>query len=317
MPSVHTVTGPIDTSALGFALMHEHVFVLSEGVYPNFPHLWPREERVRDATEQLRTAKEHGVSTIVDLTVLGLGRDVATVREIAQASGMQIIVATGLYTYDEVPHYFQQRGVDHMAELFVRDVEEGIQGTGIRAAILKCATDEHGVTPGVEMVLRAVAKAHRRTGVPISTHTHAATKRGLEQQRIFREEGVDLGRVIIGHSGDSEDLDYLESLMAAGSYIGMDRFGIDIYLPTEKRVATIAALCERGRGDRMVLAHDTSCHIDWFPMEMVRQLLPRWSFLHIPDDVLPALRAAGVTEEQIRTMTIDNPRRIFEAQGAY
>lgn len=317
MPSVHTVTGPIDTSALGFALMHEHVFVLSEGVYPNFPHLWSREERVRDAIEQLRTAKEHGVSTIVDLTVLGLGRDVATVREIAQASGMQIIVATGLYTYDEVPHYFQQRGVDHMADLFVRDVEEGIQGTGIRAAILKCATDEHGVTPGVEMVLRAVAKAHRRTGLPISTHTHAATKRGLEQQRIFREEGVDLGRVIIGHSGDSEDLDYLESLMAAGSYIGMDRFGIDIYLPTDKRVATIAKLCERGRADRMVLAHDTSCHIDWFPMEMVRQLAPRWNFLHISDDVLPALRAAGVTEEQVRTMTVDNPRRIFEAQGAY
>jgi phosphotriesterase-related protein len=294
MPSVHTVTGPIDTSALGFALMHEHVFVLSEGVYPNFPHLWPREERVRDAIEQ-PAAKEHGVSTIVDLTVLGLGRDVATVREIAQASGMQIIVATGLYTYDEVPHYFQQRGVDHMADLFVRDVEAGIQGTGIRAAILKCATDEHGVTPGVEMVLRAVAKAHRRTGLPISTHTHAATKRGLEQQRIFREEGVDLGRVIIGHSGDSEDLDYLESLMAAGSYIGMDRFGIDIYLPTDKRVATIAALCARGRADRMVLAHDASCHIDWFPMEMVRQLAPRWNFLHISDDVLPALRAAGVT----------------------
>src|SRR3990172_2316306 len=182
----------------------------------------------------------------------------------------------------------------------------GIQGTGVKAAILKCATDEPGVTAGVEKVLRAVARAHRRTGVPISTHTHSPTKRGLEQQAIFQEEGVDLGRVIIGHSGDTEDIDYLQEVLKRGSYIGMDRFGIDIYLPTEKRVAVIAKLCELGYAERMVLSHDASCYIDWFPMEAIRATVPNWHFRHISQDVLPALRAAGVGEEQIELMTVGN-----------
>ena len=317
MPTMDTATGSIDTAELGFTLMHEHIYVLSEGVVTNFPHLFDRKARLDQAVAALKDAKAHGVSTIVDLTVLGLGRDVAFVRDIAREARINVVVATGLYTYDELPHYFVSRSVDHMAELFVRDIEQGIQGTDIRAAIIKCATDEKGLTPGVEKVLRAAARAHRRTGVPISTHTHAATQRGLDQQRIFAEEGVDLRRVVIGHCGDSEDVGYLEQLINAGSTIGMDRFGIDSFLPTEKRVATIAKLCERGHAGSMVLAHDASCYIDWFEEQLVRAAMPRWHFLHIPDDVVPALRAEGVSAEQIRQMTVDNPRRIFEAQGAY
>ncbi len=316
MPTVATATGPVDTAALGFTLMHEHVYVLSEGVNANFPHLWDRDARIRQAAAALAEAKAHGVSTIVDLTVLGLGRDVALVGEAARQSGMQIVVATGLYTYDEVPHYFEHRDVDHMADLFVRDIETGIQDTSIKAGILKCATDEKGVTPGVEKVLRGVARAHRRTGVAISTHTHAASEQGLNQQRVFAEEGVDLRRVVIGHSGDTEDIAYLEKLIGAGSYVGMDRFGLDQFLPTDRRVATIAKLCERGHASHIVLSHDTMCYIDWFPEE-ARAEYPDFNYLHIPDRVLPALRAAGVSDEQIRTMTVENPLRIFEAQGAY
>jgi phosphotriesterase-related protein len=317
MPTVNTVTGPVDTTKLGFTLMHEHIYVLTEGVTHTFPHLWDREARIGQAAGQLAEAKAHGVDTMVDLTVLGLGRDVTLVREAAARSGMQVIVATGLYTYDEVPRHFEHRDIDYMADLFVRDIEQGIQGTEIRAAILKCATDEKGVTTGVEKVLRAVARAHRRTGVPISTHTHAGTERGLDQQRIFREEGVDLSRVIIGHSGDTEDVAYLEKLVGAGSCIGMDRFGIDSFMPTDKRVAVIAEMCRRGHAEKMVLAHDASCYIDWFPEGLPAQVMPRWHFLHIPDDVVPALRGAGVSEEQSRAMTVDTPRRIFERQGAY
>ncbi len=316
MTTVNSVTGAIDTSALGFTLMHEHVYVQTEGLNANFPHIWDREARIKQATASLAEAKAHGVATIVDLTVLGLGRDVTLVREVARQSGMQIIAATGLYTYDEVPHYFGTRSVDHMADLFVHDIESGIQGTDVKAAILKCATDEKGVTTGVEKVLRGVARAHRRTGVPISTHTHAATERGLDQQRILAEEGVDLRRVVIGHSGDTEDITYLEKLVGAGSYIGMDRFGLHQLLPTDRRVAAIAKLCERGHAGQIVLSHDTMCYIDWYPEEM-RAALPDYNYLHIPDKVIPALQEAGVPDDQIRTMTIDNPRRIFEAQGAY
>jgi len=226
-------------------------------------------------------------------------------------------VATGLYTYNELPRYFHNRDADVMTDLFVHDITEGIQGTNVKAAILKCATDEQGVTSGVEKVLRAVARAHRRTGVPISTHTHVGTHRGLEQQDVFEQEGVDLGRVVIGHSGDSEDLDYLQALMKRRSFIGMDRFGVDVYLATEKRVATIAKLCESGYAGQMVLSHDASCYFDWFPQEAIRATLPNWHFRHISEDVLPALRQAGVSDAQIRQMTVENPRRIFEQQGAY
>jgi phosphotriesterase-related protein len=317
MPQVETLRGPVDTAQLGFALMHEHVFVLSEGVPHNFPSVFDEEQQIGAAREKLRELVEAGVQTFVDLTVLGLGRNVPRLLRVAGDIPLNIIVATGLYTYNELPRYFQSRDADVMAELFVRDITEGIQGTNVKAAILKCATDEPGVTRGVEKVLRGVARAHRRTGAPISTHTHAPTRRGLEQQAIFEEEGVDLSRVIIGHSGDTENLDYLEALLKRGSYIGMDRFGIDIYLSTEKRVATIAKLCERGYAGQMVLSHDASCLLDWYPAEAVRATVPNWHFLHISRDVVPALRNAGVTEGQVRQMTVDSPRRIFEHGGPY
>jgi phosphotriesterase-related protein len=208
-------------------------------------------------------------------------------------------------------------GPEIMTDMFVRDITEGIAGTRIKAAILKCATDEPGVTPGVERVLRAVAQAHRQTGVPISTHTHAATRRGLEQQRIFTEEGVDLSRVVIGHCGDTTDVGYLEELIGNGSYIGMDRFGLDTFLNTEQRVNTVATMCERGHADKMVLSHDAACFNDWLPEEILPVAMPNWHYLHISDDVVPALKQRGVTDEQITTMLVDNPRKIFSAQGGY
>jgi phosphotriesterase-related protein len=317
MPTIETLRGPVDSGQLGFTLMHEHVFVLSEGVNDAFPSLWEQEAQFAGAREKLRSLVDGGVNSIVDLTVLGLGRNVPRLLEVVGDIPINVVVATGLYTYNEVPHYFASRDADHMADLFAGDITEGIQSTSVKAAIIKCATDEPGLTPGVEKVLRAAARAHRRTGAPISTHTHAATKRGLDQQRIFEEEGVDLSRVIIGHSGDTEDIAYLETLMKRGSYIGMDRFGLDMYLTTDKRVAVIARLCEMGYAAQMVVAHDTSCYIDWFPAEGIRAAVPNWHFRHISDEVLPALRAAGVSEEHIRQMTVENPRRIFETSGSY
>jgi phosphotriesterase-related protein len=305
--------------------MHEHVFVLSTEIMQNFPATWGDEEaRVADAITRLNELKSRGVDSIVDLTVIGLGRYIPRIKRVAAATDLNIVVATGVYTYNDVPMYFHFQGPgttlggpELMTDMFVKDIEEGVAGTGVKAAILKCATDEPGVTPGVERVLRAVAGAHRRTGVPISTHTHAHTRRGLEQQRVFTEEGVDLTRVIIGHSGDTTDIGYLEELIAAGSYIGMDRFGIDVLLPFEDRVNTVAKLCERGHAGKMVLSHDAACFNDWLPEAALPVVTPNWNFLHIHNDVIPALKQRGVTDEQITTMLIDNPRKIFERQGAY
>ena len=325
MAKIATARGPIDSASLGTTLMHEHIFVLSTEILQNYPEEWGEEEkRAEDAVRRMNELKSRGVDSLVDLTVIGLGRYIPRIQRIAERVKLNIIVATGVYTYNDIPLYFHFRGPgtvlggpELMADMFVKDIERGIADTGVKAGMLKCATDEPGITRGVERVLRAVAQAHRRTGVPISTHTHAHTRRGLEQQKIFREEGVDLSRVVIGHSGDTTDLGYLEELISNGSTIGMDRFGLDTILPFEQRVDTVAKMCQRGHAGKMVLSHDAACFNDWLPEAVVSAGLPHWNYLHIHNDVLPALKKAGVTDDQIKTMMVDNPRKIFERQGAY
>ncbi len=325
MAIANTVRGPIDSAQLGVTLMHEHIFVLSTEIMLNYPEAWGDEERrIQEAIARLNELNSRGIKTVVDLTVIGLGRYIPRIQRIAAQTPVNIIVATGIYTYNDIPFYFHYRGPGTMLDgpelmtgMFVRDIRQGIADTGVKAGILKCATDSPGMTPGVERVLRAVAQAHRETGVPISTHTHAGTKRGLEQQRVFREEGVDLSRVVIGHSGDSTDIAYLEELIANGSYLGMDRFGIDVILSFEDRVNTVARLCERGHAGKMVLSHDAACFNDWLPERDLPAVLPNWHYLHIHNDVIPALQQRGVTDEQIRMMLVDNPRAIFDRQNAY
>ena len=203
MPQVQTVRGPVDTAELGQTLMHEHVFTLTADVQQNYPEEWGSEdERVADAVEKLTALSAVGVRTIVDPTVIGLGRYIPRIQRIAEQIDLNIVVATGCYTYDDVPFFFHHRGPalnaavgaevpDPMVDMFVRDITEGIAGTGVRAAFLKCAIDEPGLTPGVERVMRAVAKAHQRTGAPITVHTHPGNRTGLDVQRVFGEEGVD------------------------------------------------------------------------------------------------------------------------------
>lgn len=321
MSSVQTITGGIDSDQLGRVLMHEHVFVFNHEYAANYPETWDDVQRTDDAVAKLADLKASGIDTIVDLTVLGLGRDIRRVRAVAERSPVHIIAATGYYTFNELPTYLRLRGPgrliggeEPMVDMFVRDISEGIAGTGIRAGILKCATDVPGVTPDVERVLRSVARAHLRTGVPISTHTDVATERGLEQQKIFAEEGVDLGNVIIGHSGDSEDLDYLQRLLDNGSYLGMDRFGLDNRLPFDKRIRTVVELVRRGYATRLVLSHDASCHSHNFPDAYRAEHLPNWNYTHISRDVIPALLEAGVSQRDIDTMLVDNPRDIFSAR---
>src|SRR5260221_1411570 len=271
MQKIQTVNGPIDSASLGTTLMHEHVFVLSTEIEENFPDAWGDEERrITDAVTRLDELKSRGVDSLVDLTVIGLGRYIPRIQRIAKRTKLNILVATGVYTYNDIPMYFHFQGPgtifggpELMADMFVKAIEQGIADNRARAAMLKCATDEPGITPGVERVLRAVAQAHRRTGAPISTHTHAGTRRGLEQQKIFREEGVDLSRAVIGHCGDTTDLGYLEEIVSNGSYIGMDRFGLDSILSFSERVSTVVRMCERRHVSIMESSHDAARVFDW------------------------------------------------------
>jgi len=332
MPKVATVRGEVDTASLGQTLMHEHIVNITADVEKEYPDLsWPdgKDAVVRSVAETLREVKEHGIDTVVDCTAFGHGRDIDAVRRINEEVDINIIAATGIYTYDFLSFFFEYghpaRTVDGKAEdiltdMFVRDITEGIAGSGVKAGVIKSATDRAGVTPNIERILRAVARAHRETGVPITTHTTVASRNGLDQQRIFADEGVDLSRVIIGHSGDSTDLDYLRALMDAGSTIGADRFGL--YLPEmdlpemDVRIATLAALCAEGYSDRIVLSHDVTCYGDWIDKEMGSNLT-QWVQTHVTDEVLPAMLEQGISKEQVEQMMTGNPRRLFEAQGSY
>ena len=318
MAQVQTVTGPIDSADLGRTLVHEHVFVLGEEHRINYQD-WDEDARVAQAQRDLQELKELGIDTILDPTVLGLGRYIPRIQQVAAGTDLQIVAATGLYTYNEIPFQFHYTGPgllfdvpEPLVDLFVRDLTEGIADTGVRAAFLKCAIEEQGLTPGVERVMRAVGEASARTGAPITVHTNPHTGSGLVAQEVLADAGADLTKVVIGHSGDTTDLDYLMRLADNGSLLGMDRFGLDVLLPFEQRVDTVAELVRRGYTDRVVLAHDASCFIDWFDAEAKVQAVPRWNFRHISEDVLPALRERGVTEADIDTMLVANPRRYFE-----
>jgi phosphotriesterase-related protein len=308
--------------------MHEHVFVLTADVQLNYPDEWGGEEqRVADAVEKLTALAATGVRTIVDPTVVGLGRYIPRIQRVAEQVELNIVVATGCYTYDDVPFFFHHRGPalnaalgtevpDPMVDMFVRDVEEGIAGTGVRAAFLKCAIDSPGLTRGVERVMRAVARAHGRTGVPITVHTHPGSRQGLVVQKVFAEEGVDPRRVVLGHSGDTTDADHLSELADAGFLLGMDRFGINLDTTFEARADIVVEMCRRGYAESMVLSQDASCYIDWVDPG-VMAMLTDWRYTHIHEDVLPYLREHGVTDEQIETMLVANPRRYFENTGTY
>jgi phosphotriesterase-related protein len=324
---VETVRGPVELSDLGPTLMHEHVYVLSTEYVQNYGSDWWDEEfRVADAIAKLNSMYAKGIQTIVDPTVWGLGRYNPRIQRIAAQTPVNIIVAAGLYVYEELPHQYAYRGPglaidipEPMVTDFSRDITEGIANTGVKAAFLKCALETPEPSPGVERIARAIARAHLETGAPITVHTSGPHQTGRTAVRIFREEGVDLAKVVIGHAGDSNDLDYLAELADAGVLLGMDRFGLDLFNPTAERVKTITALASRGYAGSMVLAHDANCFIDWFGSahDDVRSVaMPDWHYEHISDDVLPALLADGVTQAQIDTMMLENPVRYFTKGGA-
>jgi phosphotriesterase-related protein len=292
------------------------VFVLTPDVQLNHPEEWGEEEaRIADAVAKLSALAAQGVRTIVDPTVIGLGRYLPRIARIAaQVPQLNIVVATGCYTYDEVPFFFHHRGpavfaAEPMVELFVRDLTEG--NHGVVAGMLKCAIDEPGLTPGVERIMRAVAKAHQATGAPITVHTHPTSETGREVHRVLcAEEGVDPAHVVLGHSGDSTDCDHLAELADLGFVLGMDRFGINLATTFQARADTLIEMVRRGYADQMVLSQDASCYIDWID-PAVLPLLPQWHYLHLAEDVFPYVLEHGMDQAQLDTMLIDVPRRVL------
>ncbi len=321
MAQVQTVTGPIEADQLGTTLIHEHLRTRDEAVHDQ----WPDAGTAKDdepyavppggdyeiAVREAKAAMDLGIKTICDPTAMFLGRDVDFMRRVSKETGLQVVACTGIYTYDHLPQFLLNRDPDQIAELFVGDIEKGIQGTEIKAAFIKCAADEPGVNENIEKIHRAAARASLQTGAPIMAHSRPASNTGPRQVEIFEEEGVDPSKVQMAHCGDTDDLDYIEGLLEKGVWVGLDRYGLELYLPFEKRQATAKALLERGYADRTFLSADSCATLDWFPPTTIEQLVDAgmaidWTIRIVPERVLPELRESGMSEEQERTMMVDN-----------
>jgi phosphotriesterase-related protein len=315
MSAIQTVTGPIDADRLGVTLIHEHLRFRDEAVAAQWPDRYDERAELQAAVAAVNAARERGVRTIVDPTAMFGGRDVAFMRSVAEETGVQVVPCTGIYSYDHLPPYFANRDIDEMAEHFVADIEAGIQGTEIRAAFIKCAADAAGITPNVEKIHRAAARASLRTGAPIMAHSMPAVGTGPLQVEIFKQEGVPLGRVQIAHCGDSADLDYITGLLAEGVYAGLDRYGLEVFLPIEKRNEVAAALLRAGYRSQLFLGQDFCASIDWFAPAAAQMMIDQgavrnWSMTLVFDEVLPALRSEGVLDEEtFGELFIANPRR--------
>jgi phosphotriesterase-related protein len=316
MTTVETVRGPVDVEHLGPALMHEHIFILQPEALQNYGHVWgasywDEEIRVADAIEKLRAVRAAGIETIVDPTAPGLGRFIPRIQRINAEVDINIVVATGVYAFLELPNFFGYRSPEAIAEFFVREIREGIDDTGVKAAFLKCAVERHGLIGDVPRILAAVAAAGVETGAPIMVHTNAAAQTGLPALQALAHEGVDPAQVIVAHAGDSNDLDYLRAIADTGAVLGFDRFNIPFFNPDQKRIETLATLVAEGYADRVHLSHDAACFYD-FMVGDPNFADERPDYLHISRTILPSLLDAGVTQAQIDQMLVENPRRIFE-----
>ena len=315
MPQVQTVTGPVDADELGLTLIHEHFRGRDEASVFQWPHLHDEDAEYALAVEQAEAVLGHGVRTVVEPTAMMLGRDLPFLQKLGQETGLQIVPCTGIYTYDHLPQFFANRDADFMAEVFAHDIEQGIQGTDARAAFIKIAADEPGVTDNIEKVHRAAARASLRTGAPIMAHSRPASATGPRQIEVLLEEGVDPSKIQIAHTGDTDDLDYIKQVLDTGVFIGMDRYGLPMFLPTENRNRTVLALLEQGHADRMLLSQDYVVAIDWFPESAIEQLVggglvqEDWSMTLLFESVIPTLREGGMTDEQLDTMLVANPAR--------
>jgi phosphotriesterase-related protein len=321
MRDVQTVTGRCAPDALGLTLVHEHLLVGWPGWEAEAPaDRAARHDHVERCVDRLAELHDLGVRTLVDPCPIDLGRDVAFMAEVAQRSRVHIVCATGLYKEDmggAAYFKFRRQFGDSLAEMrdvFVREITEGIGDTGVRPGVIKVATGAGRITPYEEMVLRAAARAHRDTGVPITTHTDEGTM-GPEQLAVLVEEQVDPSAVIVGHCCGQSDVAYHLRLLDGGAYLGFDRFGLELLQPDRTRLAVLIGLLGVGFERQLVLSHDTVWCWRGRTPTLPPEALPHWEPTYVLRSVVPRLRDAGVPQAKIDTMLVENPRRWFAESG--
>jgi len=323
MAKINTVLGPISADGLGVTLMHEHlVFAYLGWDCDALAPSYDRETAAAACVEALKEAKGYGLNTLVDATATDMGRDVELQKMVSERLGINIVCATGFYTEKfGKAGYFKFRSMTYditneICETLVKEVTQGIGDTGVKAGVIKVATGHARISSYEEKVLKAAARVQKETGVPIITHTEAGTM-GPEQADLLISEGADPKRVVIGHMCGNADLKYHLSVLEKGLYIAFDRLGIDILFPDKLRKACLIGLIGIGYADRILLSQD--CWAYWLgrPYEFpddVKPLLANWKYVHVFNNIIPALKEAGVSEDKIHTLMVENPRRLFSGE---
>jgi phosphotriesterase-related protein len=313
--TVETVRGPVEAERLGRTLPHEHIFILGQETLANFNHRWGEawwdEERgVAGAVAKLQRVRAAGIETLVDPTAVGLGRDIRRIQRVNEHVDLNIVVCTGVYAFMELPQFLRYRTLEALAELFVHELTEGIDDTGVKAAFIKCAVEEHGLVGDVPRILAAVAAAAIETGAPVMVHTNGAAQSGLVALETLTSKGVPTEKLVIAHVGDSNDLDYIRRLASSGAFLGWDRFNIEHFNPDAKRIETVCAALAQGSVDldQLHFSHDGATFHDFMvgdPMFAGEEA----DYLHLSNVILPQLRERGVSDADIDRIMVDNPRR--------
>ncbi|QDI90477.1 phosphotriesterase [Salicibibacter halophilus] len=320
---VETVNGPINVDAIGKTLVHEH-FIFG---YPGFQGdqtLAPFNEKeyLASAIEIANEMMAHGVETVVDPTPNECGRDPRFLRKVSEATGLQIICATGYYYEGEgATPYFKFRqslgtAEDDIYEMFKHEIIEGIEGSGIKPGVIKLASSRDDITPYEGMFFRAAAKIQQETGIVLLTHTQEGTM-GPEQAELLLQEGADPNRIIIGHMCGNTDPRVHRQVMDQGIKIGLDRFGLQGMVGApydQERIEVLLTLLDEGYEDFILLSHDkVNLWLGRPPVmpDHFMQLIENWRPTYLFDTVVPELMNRGIKEKQIEKLFTDNARTLF------
>lgn len=326
MGTVQTVLGPISADDLGPTLVHEHVLISYAGDEFDPTSTWTRAGAIETAVERMRQLREFGIKTFVDPCPIELGRDPELMAEVSQRSGVNIVCATGFY-FEEIglPYYWRLRTQEEITELYLHEINNGIGETGIKPGIIKVASG-HPPTDLERKFIAAAAVAARESGLTIITHCEASSGSDV-QQEIFAEHGVDLSRCLIGHQDQAPDPKQLIEIVERGSFVGVDRIGLEILVPDDRRVELITAVLDAGHEERICLSQDHMCSLRSarFPyvippelaaiaeqfLPLVLEQIHGRPHTYLFTDFRPKLEAAGVDRSVLDSILVDNPRRLF------
>lgn len=320
MKTIQGVLGPISPDTMGVTLPHEHLTTVDWSMRMNFgSRIFDQERVLARAVEQVNRAKAVGVKTIVDATPINLGRDVHLIRQVSRITGVNFICSSGFYAQEEP--WLHGQSSDDIYNWLTYEVKNGISGTDTFPGQMKAAVGGNGITPHIERMLHITARVAVENDLPLFCHHTVSLKNGLDILKIFESEGMELGRVALGHCGDTDDIGYLKEILSTGCYIGNDRFayGAEFGNDTAGRIQDLVTLCELGYTNRILVSHDAAVYLCFFedqePTLSNHYLYKDYAdYTYIFREILPRFKRAGFTDQDVEQLTVKNPRKFFTGE---